>query len=181
MVGLDASFISPLLHPKGHPPLDPKTTQPVKKAREKIEYLFLSLEKAREKILLPTPALSEVLALAMDGAAAYLAEITTTYGFEIAAFDEVAAVEAAIATSDAKKRGGKKGGSDSSWAKVKFDRQIVAICKVRSVTSIYSNDQDVLRFGKAENIPVVAVWDLPDPPPKQAEMFASQGEGAGEE
>jgi hypothetical protein len=180
MVGLDARFISLLLHPTAHAPLDPKTKQPVKKAKEKIEYLITSLEKAREKILLPTPALSEVLALAMDGAAEYLAEITTTYGFEVAAFDEVAAVEAAVATSEAKKRGGKKGGSDSTWAKVKFDRQIVAICKVRGVTSIYSNDVDVFKFGRGENIPVRAVWDLPDPPPKQREMFAGEDDG-GEE
>ncbi|HEV3333294.1 MAG TPA: hypothetical protein VG096_20040 [Bryobacteraceae bacterium] len=93
MVGLDASFISLLLHAKPRPPLDPKTKQPVKKAKEKIEYLINSLEKTREKILLPTPALSEVLALAMDSASEYLAEITATYGFEIAGFDEVAAVE----------------------------------------------------------------------------------------
>lgn len=179
MVGLDASFISLLLHPDPRPPLDPKTKQPVKKAKEKIGYLIRTLEKAREKILLPTPALSEVLALAMDSASEYLAEITATYGFEIAAFDEVAAVEAAIATAAAKKRGGKKGGSDSAWAKVKFDRQIVAICKVRGASSIYSNDSDVFRFAQAENISVLAVWDLPDPPPEQTEMAFSEEADSG--
>ena len=87
----------------------------------------------------------------------------------------MAAIEAAIATSAAEKRGGKKGGYDGTWAKIKFDRQIVAICKVRGVTRIYSNDVDVVKFGALENIPVTAIWDLPDPPPKQREMF-NQGE-----
>jgi hypothetical protein len=55
----------------------------------------------------------------------------------------------------------------ATWAKVKFDRQIVAIAKTKGVTAIYSNDSDIHRICKQENIPCFGVWDLPDPPAKQ--------------
>lgn len=171
MPGFDADFLFLLLHPHSRAPLDPATGQPVVRAKEKIEHLIATLTKTREKILIPTPALSEVLALAMDKASQFLAQFTNSYNFEVAAFDQVAAVEAAIMTSDAKRRGGKKGGSGTTWAKIKFDRQIVAICKARGITTIYSNDEDIHKLARRENMKVVAVWDLPDPPPKQTDMF----------
>jgi predicted nucleic acid-binding protein len=171
MVGLDADFLSLLLHPNPRAPHDPSTGKPVERAKEKVRHFIETLEKAREKIIIPTPALSEVLALAMDRASEYLTELTTSYGFDIAAFDQVAAVEAAIATSDAKKRGGKKSGSNSSWAKVKFDRQIVAICKVRGVDAIYSNDEELRKSAERAGMTAKAIWDLPDPPPEQADLF----------
>src|ERR1700722_12775344 len=108
MVGMDPDFLSLLLHPDPRVPMDPSTGKPVERAKERVRYFIETLGTAREKIVIPTPALSEVLALAMDRASEYLTELTNSYGFEIAAFDQVAAVEAAIATSEAKKRGGKK-------------------------------------------------------------------------
>lgn len=167
MVGFDASFLSLLLHPNPRAPLDPRTKTPVHRAKEKIEYLLETLEKAKVKILIPTPALSEVLALALDKSSEYLAQLGSSYNFEIASFDERAAIEAAIQTADAKRRGDKKGGTGGSWAKVKFDRQIVAIAKVRGVDIIYSDDEDVSKFAKLVNIRVIGVRDLPEPPPKQ--------------
>src|ERR1700730_11754504 len=98
MAALDADFLILLLHPNPHAPLDPRTKQPVSRVKEKVEHLVATLEKAREKIVIPTPALSEALALAKDKASDYLAELTNTYGVEIAGFDTLAAVEAAIAT-----------------------------------------------------------------------------------
>lgn len=174
MALFDADFLGLLLHPNPRGPLDPTTKKPVLRLKEKVEHLILSLEKAREKILIPTPALSEVLALSADNASDYLAELTSYTCFEVVPFDQVAAVEAAIAAHAAKVRGNKKGGSSSTWAKVKFDRQIVAIAKVRGVSVIYSNDEDIRKAAARENMKVVSVWDLPDPPPKQTEMFSGE-------
>lgn len=60
MVGFDASFISLLLHPNARAPHDPKTKVPVHRAKEKIAYLIDTLEKAKIKVLIPTPALRGV-------------------------------------------------------------------------------------------------------------------------
>jgi hypothetical protein len=61
--------------------------------------------------------------------------------------------------------GGKKGAnSKASWAKVKYDRQIVAIAKVAQATAIYSDDDDVKSIGKSVGIPVISFAELPLPP-----------------
>lgn len=167
MVAFDADFLTLLLNPNAKPPKDPRNDKPVNNAKSKIDHFILKLEKTHDRILIPASALSEVLTLGLDLASDYLSELNDAHRFEIAPFDTMAAVEAAIATIHAKQRGGKKGGSDSTWAKIKFDRQIVAIAKVKKVTAIYSNDTDVHTMARLENIPVYGVWDLPDPPAEQ--------------
>jgi hypothetical protein len=94
MIGLDADFLTLLLHPNPRVPSDP-SGRPVERAKERVGYFIETLEKAREKIIIPTPAPSEVLALAMEHASDYLTELTTTHAFEVASFDQIAAVERA--------------------------------------------------------------------------------------
>jgi hypothetical protein len=85
------------------------------------------------------------------------------------------------------KKGNKRGASDATWAKVKYDRQIVAIAKVHSATTIYSDDGDIETLGKRAKINVVGLAALPLPPQKAQldwleqtpdELPASGGEGA---
>jgi hypothetical protein len=65
----------------------------------------------------------------------------------------------------------KKGGVAAAWAKVKFDRQIVAIAKVFKVSMIYSDDGDVRALAKPERIPVTRLEELPvRPATPQTEM-----------
>jgi hypothetical protein len=64
MVSVDAGILSLLLHPTARPPLDPATGKPVEKAQERIEQLVDDLETAKERIIVPAPALSEFLVLA---------------------------------------------------------------------------------------------------------------------
>jgi hypothetical protein len=78
-------------------------------------------------------------------------------------FDTIAAVEAALMTRAALSTGDKRGGLGAPWAKVKFDRQIVAIAKVARATMIYSDDADVRTLAAAENIPVIGLAELPLP------------------
>jgi hypothetical protein len=49
------------------------------------------------------------------------------------------------------------------WAKIRFDRQIVAIAKVHEATAIYSDDEDLITFAEQQGIPCVRVRDLPIP------------------
>jgi hypothetical protein len=68
-------------------------------------------------------------------------------------------------------RGDKRGDVQSTWAKVSFDRQIIAIAKVNGVDRLYSDDEDVAKHGKREGLKVISVAALPLPPPSQDEMF----------
>ncbi|MBI5092938.1 MAG: hypothetical protein HZB26_10915 [Candidatus Hydrogenedentes bacterium] len=171
MVTFDADFLCFLLREDPGVVLDPTSGQPVERAKEKIEHLIYTLEKARDKILIPAPALSEILCLCGHEMDEVVDVLLRNYGFEIAPFDIMAAIEAAIITGRAKSRGSKKGASNETWAKVKFDRQIIAITKTRRAETIYSNDTTLKKSAERENIRTVSVWELPDAPPKQAEFF----------
>jgi hypothetical protein len=58
----------------------------------------------------------------------------------------------------------KRGDSSATWARVKYDRQIVAVAKVAGATTIYSDDGDVAALAKAAKVEVVRLADLPLPP-----------------
>jgi hypothetical protein len=94
----------------------------------------------------------------------YLEILNRSARFMIADFDQRAAVEVAAATREAIDSGDKRGGLTSPWAKIKFDRQIIAIAMVAGATTIYSDDGDIARFAKGTGIAVVRIQDLPLPP-----------------
>ncbi len=147
MVLFDATVLSLLLHPGAKPPQDSKG-DPIERAPERVDHLVRTLEEKRTKIIVPTPALSELLVLAGPDGAKYLAEINKRSCFKVSDFDQRAAVEAAIQIRNAMKEGDKRAGIVATWAKVKFDRQIVAIARVEGVETIYSDDGDVERVRK---------------------------------
>ena len=72
---------------------------------------------------------------------------------------------------------GKRGGSGSPWAKIRFDRQIVAIARTNGAKRIYSDDKDLAKFATKLGIEVVPTWDLPLPAAKQIKMEYEGEEG----
>jgi hypothetical protein len=164
MVVFDATTLLCLLDPEAKAPTDPETGKPVAHVKERIEFLVRELESDKEKIIVPTPALSELLVRAGDAGPEYLDILGKAATFKIVDFDQRAAVEVAATTREAIDTGSKKGGSESSWAKIKFDRQILAIAKVEGASTIYSDDGDIVRFSKNAGIRVVRLCDLPLPP-----------------
>ena len=98
-------------------------------------------------------------------------QITQSMWFEVAPFDQRAAVESALALKRALKSvKGKKLGSTSSWQKIKVDRQIVAIAKVYGVTTVYSTDPDVLNLSRESGIEAIHAADLPPPPVAEVQL-----------
>jgi predicted nucleic acid-binding protein len=176
MVLFDATTLSLLLHPGAKPPKDAKGN-PVERCSERIEHLVRTLDESKTKIIIPTPALSELLVIAGAAGPKYLSEINGRSCFKVSDFDQRAAVEAAAQTRDAIRAGFKRQGSEAPWAKIKFDRQIVAIAKVENVKTIYSDDEDVERYAKAIGIEVKRAESLPLPPPKQLMLGDQNAEG----
>lgn len=166
MVVFDASILLFLF--------DENTPSSVNRARERVEYLIDCLSDSGEKIVIPTPALSECLVYAGPAGADYLAIISKQSCFRVAAFDERAAVEAAARTFEARQRGQRKGGNpETSKAKIKFDRQIVAIAKVEGATAVYSDDDEVGKYAREADMDAYHLSDLPLPPedPQTAMSF----------
>lgn len=163
MVVFDTAFLLHLIDPHISPPLDPNTGQPVTNAYRRVKHLVNELHRSREKIIVPTPALGELLILAEKAGAEYLDNFTRAAVFQVEAFDVRAAVELSIMTAKALKDGDKRAGSTASMAKIKFDRQIVAIAKANGATAIYTNDKNLTRFASDQHMDTVALWDLPLP------------------
>lgn len=165
MVVLDATMLLLLLRPDAGIPTD-ASGKSVKKPKERVEHLIAELDKAGTRIAIPTPVLSEVLVKADAATSHAIIETLNKQAiFAIEPFDQRAAIELAVML-----RGELKGGKETlkhgpeTWAKLKFDRQIVSIAKVIGATTIYSDDGDVAAVAGRARIPVVTVSELPLPP-----------------
>ena len=162
MVSVDAGILSLFLHPTAKPPNDPGTKKPVDKAHERVEQLIDDLDKAKERIIIPTPALSEFLVLAGASGPQYLSELSLLSNIYIQPFDQMAAIELAAIELAARAKGTKRHPLPStvSWQKVKFDRQIVAISKLHQCRTIYSDDGDVRSIANDLGIKTISSWEL---------------------
>ena len=77
-------------------------------------------------------------------------------------FDVRAAVECAQ-IEDGDSRSGKAISGNESKAKVKFDRQIIAIAKSRGAKAIYTGDKTLGSRARENGLHVVFTWELPLP------------------
>jgi predicted nucleic acid-binding protein len=166
MVVIDATTLLLLIDPKAKPPRDPKTLKPLEKCKERLEFLVQTLTEAGTRVVVPAPVLSELLVRAGEARGEFLSEITSTYAFVIAPFETKAAVELSFLLDADLKPRRKKLGEQETWAKMKFDRQIIAIAKVSKVNTIYSDDTTLAAVARANGISVTHTWELPLPPVK---------------
>lgn len=72
MVVFDATTLLFVLDPEAKVPTDPKTGEAVTSVNERIVLLVNELERRKEKIIVPTPALSELLVRAGTAGPEYL-------------------------------------------------------------------------------------------------------------
>lgn len=167
IVAFDANFLLMLFDKKAKAPKRAGKAQ-IRDAQCRIDLLVQDFSKKRSKILIPAPALAEFLLLAADSYKDYLAEITKSPVFEVAPFDDPACmelVEFSLAQGKPQKRD-----PVTTWAKLKYDRQIIAIAKVHRAKTIYTTDDGLGNFAIQIGINRVDLEDLPEPPPVQEEF-----------
>ena len=140
------------------------TGQAIERYDERVDFLLKQLEEEKRKILIPTPALSEILVRSEQAGQAYLETIRSRSIFRIVPFTTKAAIAAAEMTRKALQQGDKFSGSKDRWQKVKFDRQILAIAQVNNAESIYSNDKGLQKLAVQIDMQVISSWELPLPP-----------------
>jgi len=125
--------------------------------RAKLDDLVTTLEKSRTKIVIPSPALTELLIRAGKAREAILNTLRGRTAFEIAPFDIKAAVECSLLLEEAWPSTEKRA---ITKTKFKFDWQIVAIAASHGATTIYSDDRDVLTAAAKANICGIRIDDL---------------------
>ncbi len=162
MVAFDTTFLALMFVPGAkHPIVD---------AKARVDFLFAELSGRGDQILIPTPALSEILISSGSARNLILQKLTKNPRFKIAAFDLRAALELSLMTDAAISRSDKRDGLIGTWAKVKFDRQIIAIAKVERASRIYSEDRDIHSIGAREGVPVFGVSDIALPGPSSFKL-----------
>lgn len=172
MVVFDTAILLLLLSPDTSAPSNPTTKKPIENAKERVDYLIETLEKQKTKIIVPTPVLSEILVHSDKAGPSYLSTLTSKSAFRIVPFNIKAAIEVAAMTKSALTGGDKKNGGEGTWAKIKYDRQIVAIARVAGATTIYSDDENIDKFAKKFGINVVGLSTLPlRPEEAQRDLF----------
>jgi len=84
--------------------------------------------------------------------------------FRIAAFDVKAAVETAIMAGETTKCPSIRAAADGTYAKIKYDRQIVAIAVSEGATTLYTDDKNQQAFARRHGIKVIGIGDclVPD-------------------
>ncbi|MBI5918724.1 MAG: PIN domain-containing protein [Nitrosomonadales bacterium] len=148
-VAFDASILVDLLDPRVRGD-----------RRERLDFLVAELQKKRTKILIPTPALTELMIRAGKAREAIHQKLSVKSPFQIVPFDSRAAMECALLLEEALNTGERK---QVSKTKFKFDWQIVAIAASHNATVIYSDDGDISRYGLRANLKVIKTDDLPLP------------------
>src|ERR1700722_2617525 len=137
--------------------------KPVEQFKERVAHLAATLDVSNQVIGVPAPAMAEVLVRAGKGRAQLVSVLSDRWRFQIIPFDSRAAIEASELIAAVKSSKEKW----DTWAKVKFDIQIVAIAKAEVATLIYADDKDIENYAKRVKIPVVRICDLPLPPPPE--------------
>jgi|SRR5580765_7611194 len=158
MVGFDAHFVMLALRPAIPASVD--------RAKDRVLNLLDELQNKGERIVIPTPALTEFLVHAEAAGPRYLDEIQRSIRFKIAPYGVRAAVEVAAAIESAVTKKDKRDGTRDTWAKVNFDRQIAGIAKVEGCHTIYTDDKGVKSFAERLGLKVIQLQEVDLPPSK---------------
>lgn len=130
----------------------------------RVEALMDMVESSGGAIIIPTPVLAEYLVgIDKKDHQTHLNMIQRKSCFEIASFDEIAAIECAQMPSIKELKLMMK--SDTA-NKVKFDRQIISIAKSLNVDEVWTHDRGVFSRCKEMGMVVKSLADI-DPAPIQ--------------
>jgi len=148
-VVFDSTYLIDLFNPKLHGD-----------KRAALDFLVTELSKARTRILIPSPCLTELLIRAGTARDKYLQLLRSSSAFEVFPFDQRAAMECALLLEAAWDSKSQKA---ISRTKFKFDWMIVACAASRNAQRIYSDDGDIWRCAEQVGIPTVKQSELPIP------------------
>ena len=163
MVVFDTSTILLSIDPGAKPPVDPATGKPVAGCKERVDHLLKTLQVSKTPILIPTPVLSEYLVGAGPNKGEYIDKFFSSKNFEVAPFNIKAAIELSM-LADPDLDGAKKLDKITTWAKLKYDRQVIAIAKAFGASRVYTDDKVLAACARNNGIAATMTWEIPLPP-----------------
>lgn len=169
MIVFDTTYLIVLLEDKALSIKD-RQDNPVTKIHERVRHLAQKLSESNSIICVPTPVLAEFMVRAGNAGQELLKRLTNTSKFNLAPFGVKAAIEAAELIRTIKNE--QKGQPIETWAKAKFDIQIVAIAKAENAPVIYAEDPHMEAHGKRVGIDIRRICDLPLPTGEEETLFS---------
>ena len=164
MAVLDATILVCLIDPNARVPKDPETGEEIKSAKARIIGLIKQLERSKQLIVIPTPALSEaIIRISSKESNSLVEELNGYSNIHLAPFDFIAALELAEITRRTLDDQELQPASNSSRAKLKFDRQILAITITQGEDVIYSDDQELCKFAQRLGLETIGLHQIPIP------------------
>lgn len=170
---VDSSVLTFIVNPSARSPDDPATGRPVECAKERVEFLIQNL-KHDDTMIIATPVLAEIMVQAGSAVADIVSLIDSMARVKILPFDRRSAYELAAMTNEAYAAGDKKSGSLEPWAKVKHDRQIIAVARVAGAEKLYTDDEKMAKFARKIGMETISTWELPLPE-KAENLFTVSG------
>jgi hypothetical protein len=162
MVAFDNTILSILLFPDAEVNEGPEG-KPVERAQERVNALVQEIQDGGEQVLIPAPALAEVLATPDCDVDEVLSALRASAYIRIGDFDQRSAVELAFRLRAAMASGDIREGVATTKTRMKFDRQIVAVALTNGARILYSDDEGVKQFGARSGLRVVRISELPLP------------------
>ncbi len=175
MVAFDNTILSLLMLPDAEQRTGREACV-VEHARERVLGLVQKLEAERERVVIPTPALAELLVTEGSDTDDILTTLRGSACLRVEGFDERSAVELAVRLREARRAGDLREGLPITKSEMKFDRQIVAIALVSGAKVLYSDDIGVAKFAAGCGLTVKGVEDLPVPVTQQTLSFDEASE-----
>ncbi|OWY33701.1 PIN domain-containing protein [Herbaspirillum aquaticum] len=123
--------------------------------------LLQDLIASKTVIGVPAPAWAEFLCGTDIATSPVVMGLRKKSAIRILPFDEVAAFEAAFIHRGAMAIGKKKGAAKAPWQQVKIDRQILAIARQNQVSTIYTDDENMILEASRLGILTVQSKDIP--------------------
>jgi predicted nucleic acid-binding protein len=173
IIAVDTNILLYFLDKNVRAPTDASTGEVIEDGSERIRQLVAEIEKAKGRIIVPTPVLAEILVKAGAAGPSWLAIMEKSAVFRIAEFDKRAAFEFAQLHIDSlakRKKGEEKRG-------IKFDDQILAISRINGATILYSDDKGI-KSKSTEKLKVVTLAEmLPPKSDPQLNLDFQAGDG----
>lgn len=151
--------------------VDPATGKNVDRAEARAEALVEQIDVRGGTVLIPTPVLAEYLVgVERSHHQQHLDIVNGVSCFEIVAFDQIAAVECARMVDDNEL---KVLDPDAIKAKLRFDRQIIAIALANNADEIWTHDKGLYKKAQRCGLVVKCLADI-EPNPQQLEADLGQ-------
>jgi predicted nucleic acid-binding protein len=167
MIVVDTNFLILLFDPEAMPRVD--------RGGDRVRHFIDKLTEKRETIMIPAPALAELVAGRVDRVEEIVAAIRGYSAFEVQPFDEVIAIETGLLIRRWLDKVPDR--PEGSRVPMKYDAQIAATAMVRNARAICTDDQRYDPWLEGTRIEVFQLIDLEPPPePPQKPFQWAQGE-----